>query len=602
MYRAILRSNYEDSVILSNQAVTALENGEVVEDKGELGKGASKPHLLELNTELENFPTIEAVFKTSIPFKLINVGHWWSSFLDAEVAAYRVSQNLRFNLVPPTVFRDYHKRGVLQLYVPDAKVPSEDYVKSNDLIALDYLIRNYDRKIDNFLLLTVDGKTYEVAIDHGWAFHSYAVQEKKSKLIKHNVGGEHFTPKTHPTRFILSRQILIRMGYYYEHPGKLQLLFDGLNIKKSVINVLKTRMYEILEVNNYNMVPKSSKFNWVKSAWSWGTSSKPKDVQKLNLEIPEKISSLLVVVHGLGVHQAQFMQEVNAYQNIFHADYVIAPIYEQENAGKLEQITDQYYQEIHHLMSRVPDDGSIILIGLSNGGRIVMILANMLADLNIYIDVFTIGTPLKGSSIIKALPSGAGKKKLGVELHQELKPRTSRQRELTEIFRNLPENVVVRHVVGINDQIVMPPSRAYFPENETIFVRGVDHGHLFMAPDTLDFLREFRLEADPPLSEIIESGHYIDKQLTYIFFPDPILNIINAEESIPIPINLQLNRVRMPGQPGRFSIWHMEGKNIVVFTVKSKLSNPETLRTHILTEFQHGIDVLVDDKPSKLYL
>jgi uncharacterized repeat protein (TIGR03843 family) len=102
-----------------------------------------------------------------------------SGLYQREVAAFLISQDLGWDLVPPTVVRHDapHDTGSLQLFMPTAF--EEHYYTIHEqsdehddafrrICALDVVINNTDRKSGHCLLGT-DGGIW--AIDHGVAFH-----------------------------------------------------------------------------------------------------------------------------------------------------------------------------------------------------------------------------------------------------------------------------------------------------------------------------------------------------------------------------------------------------------------------------------------------
>ena len=96
-----------------------------------------------------------------------------------EVAAYRLSRHLGWDLVPPTVIREEGPHGVgsLQLYVEPRAGASGQYERLREsnscelqrMAAFDLLVNNADRK-GGHCLLDVRGHVW--GIDHGLTFHS----------------------------------------------------------------------------------------------------------------------------------------------------------------------------------------------------------------------------------------------------------------------------------------------------------------------------------------------------------------------------------------------------------------------------------------------
>lgn len=97
------------------------------------------------------------------------------SLAGREVAAYRLSADLGWDLVPPTVLRDGpHGPGSVQLWVdhvPDADHQSlfeADPAPFARIAVFDILINNADRKFGH-VLVAPDGRLW--CIDHGVSFH-----------------------------------------------------------------------------------------------------------------------------------------------------------------------------------------------------------------------------------------------------------------------------------------------------------------------------------------------------------------------------------------------------------------------------------------------
>lgn len=93
-----------------------------------------------------------------------------------EVAAYRLSKQLGWNLVPPTVVRQGpHGIGSLQLYIqpaPEVEDPhgfwGDTGIDNERIVLFDHLSNNADRKLSH-CLLDPAGKRW--GIDHGLAFN-----------------------------------------------------------------------------------------------------------------------------------------------------------------------------------------------------------------------------------------------------------------------------------------------------------------------------------------------------------------------------------------------------------------------------------------------
>lgn len=121
-----LRKNgqYTAANKLEDEIIINLREDLIIEDSGEMDKGASHPHKLLLKSGLAG------IFKEPIAFKFNNIGDWFSSFIYAEEAAYIISRDIGFNIVPPTVIRKYNNKiGSFQLFVENAVTPDINYEK-----------------------------------------------------------------------------------------------------------------------------------------------------------------------------------------------------------------------------------------------------------------------------------------------------------------------------------------------------------------------------------------------------------------------------------------------------------------------------------------
>ncbi|WP_433603065.1 hypothetical protein ACQPXH_15720 [Nocardia sp. CA-135953] len=91
-----------------------------------------------------------------------------------ESAAYRVSETLGFDRVPPTVVRNTPQgRGSVQRWITAAKSLDHDQyprVQQEEMAVLDYVIGNTDRHKGNYLT-DVNGSI--IAIDHGYSFPEF---------------------------------------------------------------------------------------------------------------------------------------------------------------------------------------------------------------------------------------------------------------------------------------------------------------------------------------------------------------------------------------------------------------------------------------------
>jgi hypothetical protein len=125
-----------------------------------------------------------------------------------EVAAYRVSAALGWDLVPPTVTRDGpFGVGSVQLYVEaDPELTAFELVEEGNpvmplIAAFDVLINNADRKAGHCLARPDDTRVW--AIDHGVCFHV----EPKLRTVLWDFAGQPLEP-----RVIAQLESLARAG------------------------------------------------------------------------------------------------------------------------------------------------------------------------------------------------------------------------------------------------------------------------------------------------------------------------------------------------------------------------------------------------------
>jgi uncharacterized repeat protein (TIGR03843 family) len=108
-----------------------------------------------------------------------------------EVAAYRLSAALGWNLVPPTVVRDGpFGVGAVQLYVEaDPELTAFELIEAGNpvmplIAAFDVVINNADRKAGHCLAMPDDDQVW--AIDHGLCFHA----EPKLRTVLWDFAGQ----------------------------------------------------------------------------------------------------------------------------------------------------------------------------------------------------------------------------------------------------------------------------------------------------------------------------------------------------------------------------------------------------------------------------
>lgn len=155
--------------------------------RGEFMWGSNYTFLLQVEHPLE---TLQAVYKPTRGVRPL-----WDfsspSLARREVAAYRVSQALGWQLVPPTVYRKdgLHGAGSLQLYIehdPEYhyfNFSEADKQRLRPSSLFDLLINNADRKGSHILL---DPERHIWLIDHGICFHT----ESKLRTVVWDFAGE----------------------------------------------------------------------------------------------------------------------------------------------------------------------------------------------------------------------------------------------------------------------------------------------------------------------------------------------------------------------------------------------------------------------------
>ena len=241
--------------------VQVLQHGEISHIKA-IGEGISDPQLFQVGK-------LQAVAKPQLTlfdmyYRKLTFGNIMSSSIVADYMAYKISNYLHFNFVPPTVLRTvvYNEKVqqmALSLYIENTYKPYENYKRSNKLIAFDYIISNYDRNFNNFLLKEIDGQTQEIAIDHGWALRLFSFQEWKlyyyHKCIRKDADGDiYYTPTTHPDKFMLEAEIVDRLKHVLGNSYEYYSLFKDTNITEDVIIKSLQHIKEIYIVNTFNNI------------------------------------------------------------------------------------------------------------------------------------------------------------------------------------------------------------------------------------------------------------------------------------------------------------------------------------------------------------
>ena len=155
------------------QVLNTLTHGEVVE-QGLLPYSSNHSFLVTVTHEELTLPAVYKPRRGENPL-------WdfeWGTLCQRETAAYLISKQLGWDLVPPTVLREGTRGiGSVQLYVPNND--SEHYFTVQEdarfvttlrqLALFDYIVNNADRK-SGHCLVGDDQRLW--AIDHGICFHT----------------------------------------------------------------------------------------------------------------------------------------------------------------------------------------------------------------------------------------------------------------------------------------------------------------------------------------------------------------------------------------------------------------------------------------------
>ncbi len=163
-----------------NTVLPALQHGDL-SLKGQFLWGSNYTFLALINYENTSF---KAVYKPTRGERPL-----WdfpaASLAGREVAAYEISESLKWHLVPPTVYRQDgpHGPGSVQLFIEhDAEYHyfnfrEADRQRLRPVVLFDILANNADRKGSHVLL---DADSHLWLIDHGICFH---VEDKLRTVI-----------------------------------------------------------------------------------------------------------------------------------------------------------------------------------------------------------------------------------------------------------------------------------------------------------------------------------------------------------------------------------------------------------------------------------
>ena len=169
------------------EAITRLLHTGEIGVVGQVAWGSNFTFLVQIEGDYGEIPAIYKPARGEQP--LWDFPH--GSLADREVAAYLVSQNLGWELIPPTVLREDAPAGPgsLQLYVdvdPDRHYftfSQEEKGRLRPTVLFDIIINNADRKSGHILFGEDD---HLWLIDHGLCFHD----EEKLRTVIWDFTGE----------------------------------------------------------------------------------------------------------------------------------------------------------------------------------------------------------------------------------------------------------------------------------------------------------------------------------------------------------------------------------------------------------------------------
>jgi hypothetical protein len=165
------KQSFEPPTLGWRQVLDILINGDMTESHGLMPWSSNYTFLVTVH---RNDKSLLAVYKPSQGERpLWDFPH--GTLAQREVAAYLVSQELRWGFVPPTALRDgLYGTGAVQLFI-DADF-NEHYFTLRDehlevcrrVAAFDLITNNADRKAGHFLK---DAGSHIWVVDHGLTFH-----------------------------------------------------------------------------------------------------------------------------------------------------------------------------------------------------------------------------------------------------------------------------------------------------------------------------------------------------------------------------------------------------------------------------------------------
>lgn len=191
-------------------------------------------------------------------------------------------------------------------------------------------------------------------------------------------------------------------------------------------------------------------------------------------------NTLFVILHGINEKEMTFRIYLSHIcAGIPDRVDVYAPMIKQHHNGRLFSYSSKVLEEVGRWKEE-HRDGNIVLLGLSNGGRIASYIESRLDEPRVdKIKVITVGSPLKGTDVLNYIPSYIAKMKVGVHAYDEFYTGFSYYKE--------GERYV--HFASSTDQFVFPVSKTSF-EKESIVLDGYGHTSLPFASEIKDIIMD----------------------------------------------------------------------------------------------------------------
>lgn len=188
----------------------------------------------------------------------------------------------------------------------------------------------------------------------------------------------------------------------------------------------------------------------------------PPHIDQEEFDKNEHGHGMVVVLSGYKSSRAVFIQQLDEMRRVLSKDYsvVYAPhlIYDpdktimESNTGVLSYIRQFCFDH--------PNE-PILIVGISAGGRLAIYLSNALqmARIQTRIHIITLGSPLKGTSLVRILPGvfHLAKYMVGKTMIEEFDPYSNKQLELSQCILNSEMDHTFFHFYSNTDWMVFPP-------------------------------------------------------------------------------------------------------------------------------------------------